>query len=207
MTQPYDIFTHANHQIEIYPDEDAQNPRAGGDMFGTIIAFESRSRESLPIGPDDKLILYEESTKEALMEALKPFEGGHYLIIKAYIHSGWTISASPTTYERYPDQEWDVSQVGFICCSKEQIIDNYGDDSLENRQKAEKILLAEIEELDQYLTGDVWGYIIKTPLGEEVAAWWGHFGLDYCHEEALSSAEGLDAYKQIAADTRSIDIV
>jgi len=38
-----------------------------------------------------------------------------------------------------------------------------------------RILLAELNEYDQYLQGDVWGYIV-TENGEETDSCWGFFG-------------------------------
>ena len=42
----------------------------------------------------------------------------------------------------------------------------------------------EVKTYDQYLTGDVWGYIIEDDSGEVLDSCWGFFGHDYCEEEA-----------------------
>lgn len=116
-----------------------------------------------------------------------------------YDHSGITISTGPFSCP------WDSGQVGIIyvtkkTCEKHQI----------KFEDAENILKGEIKVLDQYLTGDVWSYIIystedpdeeyETIYNEIVAheddlpddrnhedSCGGFFGYDYCKEsvEAL----------------------
>ena len=44
---------------------------------------------------------------------------------------------------------------------------------------------------DQYLTGDVWGYVIEDSESHEIESCWGFYGEDYC------MAEGEDAMVQM----------
>lgn len=54
---------------------------------------------------------------------------------------------------------------------------------------AEKYLKSEVETYDQYLTGDVYGYVIEDKEGEELDSCWGFYGEEYCLEEAKSIAD------------------
>jgi hypothetical protein len=47
-------------------------------------------------------------------------------------------------------------------------------------------LEGEVETYDQYLRGDVYGYVIETKAGVDRDSLWGMFGYDYCLEEAKS---------------------
>jgi len=93
---------------------------------------------------------------------------------------------------------WDSGEVGFIYVSMERARKEWSGTDEEIREKAEKYLRSEVEEYDQYLTGDVWGYrIFETASeeddeeGEELESCWGFFGDDVCKEEAKSTAEYL----------------
>jgi hypothetical protein len=108
-----------------------------------------------------------------------------------YDHSGITISTGPFSCP------WDSGQVGIIyvtkeTCEKQQI----------KFEDAENILKGEIKVLDQYLTGDVWGYTIYSTEDEEFAnqivtheddlpddrnhedSCCGFFGYEYCKDTA-----------------------
>lgn len=71
------------------------------------------------------------------------------LPVYMYDHSGITISTGPFGCP------WDSGQVGLIYLEK-KTCERHGIDF----KDAERIIKSEIEELDQYLTGDVWNYTI-----------------------------------------------
>ena len=113
------------------------------------------------------------------------------LPVYMYDHSGITISTGPFSCP------WDSGPVGIIyvtkdTCEKQQI----------KFEDAENILKNEITTLDQYLTGDVWGYAIYSTEDEEFAnqilthedelpddrnqedGCGGFFGYEYCKDTA-----------------------
>ena len=106
-------------------------------------------------------------------------KGGILLPLALLDHSGlsmWVGSeASP-----FDPGGWDSGQVGWIYATKEMIVKEYGKNK---RKLAEKVLRGEVETYDQYLKGDVYGYIIKNPDGETVDSCWGFYGYEYCIEE------------------------
>lgn len=91
--------------------------------------------------------------------------------IYMYDHSGVTISTSPFSCV------WDSGQLGYIYCTKETMKEVFDVQVLfKNKiKKAEEILKNEVEEYDKYLTGDVYGFVIKDG-EEEVDSCWGFFG-------------------------------
>ena len=56
-------------------------------------------------------------------------------------------------------------------------------------QKAEALLRAEVETYDQYLTGDVYGYVVENTEGNNVDSCWSCFGLDYTKSEATNAGK------------------
>jgi hypothetical protein len=57
---------------------------------------------------------------------------------------------------------------------------------------AMECIQGECKALDQYLTGDVWGYVIKDKDGETIDSCWGFYGHDYCETEGKSMLAYLD---------------
>lgn len=100
---------------------------------------------------------------------------------------------------------WDSGTVGFIYATREDVLENWGvkslDQIVENHkgekltvlEYAERVLRNEIETFDQYLTGDVYGYVIYMPDGEESErigdSCWGFYGWEYAVDEAVSALE------------------
>ena len=76
-----------------------------------------------------------------------------YVVLPLYLydHSGITMSTGS-----FPCM-WDSGQVGWIVCDKETIEKEFKGD----KDRAEKCLLAEVMTYDQYLTGDVYGFIVE----------------------------------------------
>ena len=102
-----------------------------------------------------------------------------YVILPLYLydHSGITMSTGAF------DCPWDSGQVGWIICDKETIEREFNGD----RDLAEKCLLAEVATYDQYLIGDVYGFIVEkreecAKCGhsdwEHVDSCWGFYGSD-----------------------------
>lgn len=103
-----------------------------------------------------------------------------------------------TTRDRYPfNCPWDSGQVGWIYVTTEKLIKEY---SLSNAlgvsaeeceaamEKAERCLLGEVETYSQYLSGDVYGYMVEYPNGDLLESVWGYYGSDFEKNGLLESA-------------------
>lgn len=113
-------------------------------------------------------------------DSLDAPEGSVWLMLYLYDHSGITMSWKPFSCP------WDSGVVGVIYVTKEDIVKEYGSDSIDSRKRAFECLKDEVREYDQYLTGDVWGYIIKDENDDHVDSCWGFYGRDYCVTEGES---------------------
>ena len=172
------------HTIEIHTDEDPINPREN-DNLGTMICF----HRSYDLG--DPMVKDDYTDQDSFKAYLKANEK-QLIILPLYLydHSGITMN---TTGFSCP---WDSGQVGIIYITKEKARKEYGWKSL-NAARIEKIkerLRAEVKEYDQYLTGDVYGYVVKDSTGEEIHSCWGYWGSDHEASDLLPSARGeIDA--------------
>ncbi len=100
-----------------------------------------------------------------------------------YDHSGLTMSTSYT----YPyNDRWDAGQVGFIYVSYEKMKKEFGWKYMTGKRISKTLdyLRSEVDVYDQYLTGDVWGYIVENDAGDSLDSCWGFYGRDECVEEA-----------------------
>lgn len=156
-----------NYTIRIEQDEIMDSPR-NWDNLGTM--FFLRNNHSL--GDKHKL-----SASEIQEIAGDP----DYIALPVYIcvHCGLTISTSPFV------DAWDSGQLGIIAVAKEKVRKEYSWKALtkERIKQIENHLRGEVETYDQYLRGDVYGYIIEKD-GEHIDSCWGYYGLEYCLTEA-----------------------
>ncbi len=167
------------HRVAVEHDPDPYNPRKEYDHLGTVVLVD-RCRYDF----GDETADQDELRRIGLDETL------FKLPIYLYDHSGITINTSGFSCP------WDSGMVGMIYMPKAGAVENWGKKiaSKQVRDKAYACLRAEIEELDNYLTGQVYGYRVYDPEGEEVESCWGFFGdSDYCLSEGVSVAEYLEA--------------
>ncbi len=71
-----------------------------------------------------------------------------YLPVYMYDHSGVTIRTYPFSCP------WDSGLLGYIYATKERVIAEYGSLDDDVREKVKKVLIAEIEALDRYISGE-----------------------------------------------------
>jgi hypothetical protein len=104
-----------------------------------------------------------------------------------YDHSGITINTTGFSCQ------WDSGQVGYCYVSPKTIEKEYGAVTAENKETAKKVALGEVETYDQYLTGDVYGFVLEekyicASCGKveynEIESCWGFFG-DDCEKNGI----------------------
>lgn len=191
-------LSHKGYIIEIAYDSDPESPREW-DNLGIMACWHGRGNYG-DIQPKysstDYMIqvMNEKQQRDNLYENIplekvqRMFERDNLVIpIMAYEHGGITIRAYD--YGNFPDQQWDCGQLGFIHVSKDEIKQEYGNAGKKNMEKARKCLLGEIETYNDYLTGQVYGFIVKDENDKEIDSCWGFYGLDYCIQEAKNSVE------------------
>lgn len=114
--------------------------------------------------------------------------GVEILNLYLYDHSGITMRTS-----RFSDP-WDSGQVGVIFLTHETVRKEWRESSgeLTDEQVVEKALAcleAEVETYDQYLTGDIYGFVVVDSEGETLDSCWGFYGMKVAEEDAKSTAE------------------
>ena len=126
---------------------------------------------------------------QARYDAMWKIVDAHYVILPLSLldHSGLHIWVGEGPH--WSDSAgWDSGQVGWIYIDRAKAIEEFGGKSKrftkKVRKQAEDCLRAEVEEYDQYLRGDVYGYQIENSDGDDVDSCWGFYGLDYARQEA-----------------------
>jgi hypothetical protein len=106
-------------------------------------------------------------------------------------HSGISISTSSAMFRACDSAGWDWGQVGFIYMTKEKARSEWTGTEQEIAEKAEACMRQEVETYNQYLTGDVYYYLIEDEEGTMHDSCGGMYGFDYTVKEAKEIAEGI----------------
>lgn len=106
----------------------------------------------------------------------------HVFPLIAYIHSGVSLSMSR---DHYPfNCPWDAGQVGYVFASKE---------SWKEEKEAGEAALSLLETWNDYLSGNVWGFVVEDEDGLPLDSCWGFYGdPDYCLNEAKASVDAME---------------
>jgi hypothetical protein len=182
MFDPIETIACANgNTIKVFIDDDPQSPR-DWDNAGTMLCFHGRHN----LGDKSDLISSDFSGWEELREYLAK-EKDAVVILPLYLfdHSGLTMATTPFNCP------WDSGQVGFIFITRAKAVAEWGKKLCTSKVKemATKCLEAEVETYDQYLRGEVYGYIIEDNEGNHIDSCWGFYEKDYMISEAKAIAE------------------
>lgn len=139
--------------IGIFYDTDPENPMTEFDRLGTIITTNNRYFTGDEIIDDD----WEEKREEI------EDEGGIVLPLYMLAHSVIHLSLDP-----FADR-WDSGCVGFVYVTREKLSDEYKNYALSSAQAyARKCIHGEIDSLNMYLNGEVYGATIQDANGDTV---------------------------------------
>lgn len=163
MTEPIETYQHNGCKVEIFPDDDPPNPRKEYDHLGTMLYVYCR------------YILGDKSVDQEAIEEVENDPDNICLPVYAYIHGGVTVSTGV-----FGDR-FDSGKCGIIYMSRETAKKNWPGEDYE--QRAIDCLKAEVSEFDQYLRGDVYGYVVTDTSGHEDSCW-GFFGVEAAKEAA-----------------------
>ncbi len=169
MTEPYKEFEAHGLTVKIYNDDDPQSPDEWGDNNLFLVAD---NRDFTVAAPSKT----EVNTDVA--KAIEHYGKTHHVLpLEAYIHGGIMLYLSGGATV---DRQWDVSQLGAVFVAKTEA---------DTEAEARKLALGLIEEWNNYLSGNVWGYTIEKD-GDTLDSCWGFSGdIEYCEDEAKSSAK------------------
>jgi len=115
--------------------------------------------------------------------------------IYGYSHSGLTISTEPFSCQ------WDSGVLGFAIITKQDLRANYSIKNVTNVFRLQGFIHieGEIETLNQYVSGDVYGFQLSDSEGEDIDSCWGFYGsdinengiLDHLDEETVKEIREL----------------
>jgi len=178
-----------NRTLKIYQDDNPESPR-NWENLGIMACFHNRyelgdkhefCNEAHYLGngewnnyPDepDGLLDYLKDNKNNLI----------CLPLYLYDHSGlamrtYRYNRSGESYWQYP--EWDAGLVGYIYVTKQTIREEYEWKAI-TKQREDKImqyLMGEVNTYNDYLTGNVYGFILSCNIcEEELDSCWGYYG-------------------------------
>lgn len=176
---PIETFKHKKLTVKIYMDEDPISPREW-DNLGVMVCWHTR------------YALGDNHTYSTPQEFITETRKNIAVILPLYLydHSGLGMATRNTAYPF--NDPWDAGQVGYIYVTKDRLRHEYDiTDGAEIPQavaeKALKMLQGEVKAYDQFLQGDVYGYVLEDNKGK-VDSCWGFYGLEYAIESAIEAA-------------------
>jgi hypothetical protein len=198
------------HKIEIIPDENAESPRECESNLGKMLCFHGRYN----LG--DKAEAREHKSEDfagwADMAEHLEKEHGAVIILPLYLYDHSGLRMKVGSFHGILPQghaEFDSGQVGFIYATREAIKKCYGVKKISKAllAKTKEGLEAEVRIYDQYLSGDVYGYLVLGPEPtacdkcgavqdrEEVESCWGYYGTEEAMAEAKRVVDAVTAKK------------
>lgn len=174
---------HTGCTIKIYQDEDSSNPMKEWDVFGKLICF----HKNYDLGHAHKF-----STPDEALEHFEETEA-HYWPLYLMDHSGLSISMSKRQFQMCDSAGWDWGQVGWVYVTKDEILKEFSRKKITPKlmEKVYECIESTVNVYDQYLRGDVYGYVVKSEFSEQEESCWGFYGFDFCVEEAKNIAESI----------------
>ena len=190
MTDPIQTITHKGYTINIDYDPSPESPREW-DNLGTIY---SNHRSYSPDGHSIEELI--EDVGGDLYDSVIPWDliGKKYYYLKVwmYDHSGVAIRTGGENPWGSGWMAWDSGLLGVIAVKKTDACKEYGKKRAckSVQERAEKCMEHEIEALDTFASGQIYGYTVEDENGEEVDSCWGFYDID----EAINEAKGYIDY-------------
>jgi len=163
-----------NCTIKIIPDSDNGGPDEWQDEGMFLVHYHTNFQvERNDIVTKEELgQLFHDEVKT--IDVMKEY---HIFFTKAYIHSGVSLALIESG-KVYPDEQWDVSRCGAVLVSKKET---------RLRKSAYKLASGLIETWNDYLSGNIYGYVTENKNGDIIESIWGFYG-DYEKSDVLSEA-------------------
>ena len=171
-----DKLTVGNLTVRLEQDTDAESPR-DWDNLGTMVCWHRNYNLGDKHGFSDPSE-FRDSEEYKTAAIVLPL----YL----YDHSGITISCKPFSCP------WDSGQVGYVYISKDKIRKEYSTKRITKAllERVTGYLVNEVKTYDDYLTGNVWGFVVEDEDGEVIDSCWGFIGdVDNTFAEGKAAAE------------------
>lgn len=173
-------YTKNGHKVTIFYDETGDNSPRDWDNLGNLFCFHRRYNIGDPHQYDSSDFTSFEDWKNQIQKDYKVIA---ILPVYMFDHSGVSISTTPFGCR------WDSGQIGWIFTTPEKIKEIGAE-----QDKALQYLENEIKIYNQFLAGEVYGYLVEKietcNLGhehtEEIQQCSGYYSIDEAKEEAES---------------------
>jgi hypothetical protein len=173
-------FQHEGLTVQIFYDDMPDSPRQWDNLSHLAL-----SHENYTLANEADIDFNAYGSWDELQDALKHEYGAKIILpVQGYEHGGLAISVSES------HDAWDGGQLGFVYCTAEDIKREYHVQrvSAKLRREIVQVLTSEVEVYNDYINGNVYGYVILDEDGEELDSCWGIYGYDYAVSEAKSIA-------------------
>jgi len=172
-----ETFQHNGYTVEIYVDEYPDSPREW-DNLSQIVCFHNRYE----LG-DKHNYRFEDfdGWDELKKQITKDFDPVAIVPIYLFDHSGLSIATDCEMFRAFDSHGWDWGQVGFAFTPRKKFLQEFNKKRMSPklREIAEKGLQSEVKTYGQYLSGEVYCYIIKDGDGKEIDSCdYGMYGYD-----------------------------
>jgi hypothetical protein len=176
-----ETIEHKGLTIRMYEDQDAESPREWRNL-GTMAAwhrdYDLGDTNHGGWGNDKQGFIDHINGPECLVK----------LPLYLLDHSGLWMSTSRFMED---SQGWDTSHVGFIYVDKATVRKEYSCKRItaKVKEQATQVLEQEVATYNQYLTGDIYGYVVEDEDGRHLDSCWGFYEYDYVIEQAKKAAD------------------
>ena len=182
------------YNINIKYDEALESPREWGNL-GKMVCWHKRYTLGDEKLQEDyvyskecsvkNLTEYCDNWEEVENVLIKEFKAFIILPLFLYDHSGLSLKTFPHGYHG----SWDCGQVGFIFVTKDDVRKEFNVKKISKKvkEKAEKILISEVETYSQYINGEVYYFSIENEEGEQIDSCGGWYNI----EEAITEAKSI----------------
>jgi len=191
-----DRVKYRGFKIDLLTDCDAANPRTEWDNLCTMICWHRRYN----LGDKHEFADSDEFQAWVKEEEYVPGKSIFLQPLYLYDHSGITISTKPFS------DSWDSGQIGWIYLTAHRFKDECARPhnkrlvkikhiTAEDRIRAFTYLENEVETYDQFLTGQVYGYMIDTISSDSIKcndSCWGYYGPEGLKQAVSEAKEAID---------------
>jgi hypothetical protein len=165
--------------LKVYNDGSAESPRSW-DNLAKMVFF--GGKESL--GDKHNIVLNRsyasrwEFAEQGAEDVKKMMDAVICLPVHYYEHGGAGISLSANEYPF--NCPWDSGTIGFAVVTKSDLRKEYNLKCITQKaiNKALTVVKGEVETLNQYIAGEVYGFRVFNEKGEEEDSCWGFYGDD-----------------------------
>ena len=173
-------------KVKIYQDPEPDDP-GNWDNLGKMVCFHNR----YDLGDKTDLTFDSFNGWEELENYLiKEKQAEVIAPLYMYDHSGIRIKIGDFygCGLAQGHARFDSGQIGFVYVDKETLKEEYNVNRITKKIKdtARKVLEAEVDNYDKYVSGQVYGFVAEGKEGETIGSCWGFYDID----EAIKEAKG-----------------